>query len=175
MNTYEFTLKFCLPDTSANPDDYIERLGAAGCEDALIGIGQNARIALNFTRESDSAYAALFSALADVKHAIPDAQLIEATPDLVGLTDVADLLGFTRQYMRKLMLGNAASFPAPIHEGRAAIWHLAKVLTWLKARKMYPVEDTLIDIAKATMQINIVKETISVEPLHQEEIRALIA
>jgi len=47
MKEYKFTLKFSLQD---NPDAYIEKLGIEGCDDALIGIGQSGRIALNFTR-----------------------------------------------------------------------------------------------------------------------------
>src|SRR5439155_384770 len=82
----------------------IERLGAAGCDDALVGIGQPGRIALEFTREAHSAEAALVSALTDVKRAIPSARLIEAAPDFVGLTDVAEVVGMTRQNMRKLMI-----------------------------------------------------------------------
>jgi hypothetical protein len=87
MKEYEFTLKFRLIDTSSNPDAYIEKLGIEGCDDALIGIGQSGRIALNFTLESSSAYDAIFSALEDVKRAIPNARLVEATPDFVGLTE----------------------------------------------------------------------------------------
>ena len=63
-------------------------------------MGQQGRIALDFNRESRSAYHAIRSALRDVKKAIPKATLIEATPDFFGLTDVAEILGFTRQNMR---------------------------------------------------------------------------
>jgi hypothetical protein len=61
-------------------NDLVERLGEAGCDDALVGIGQPGRIALNFTREADSAQQAFISALEDVRRAIPDAELIEAKP-----------------------------------------------------------------------------------------------
>jgi hypothetical protein len=70
----------------------------------LIGVGQAGRIALDFTREANTAFEAVSSAIADVKQAIPGAKLVEATPDLVGLTDVADIIGCSRQYMRKLMI-----------------------------------------------------------------------
>jgi hypothetical protein len=48
-------------------------------------------------------FQALLSALSDVQRVMPDAKLVEASPDLVGLTDIANLLGFSRQYMRKLL------------------------------------------------------------------------
>ena len=103
---YEFTLKFALPATHESVDELVERLGAAGCEDALVGIGQAGRIALEFTRDADSAKNAIFSALAAIKTAIPGAKLLEVTPDFVGLTDIADCVGVSRQNMRKLMLAH---------------------------------------------------------------------
>ncbi len=127
---YVFTLKYHIG--TLDPDLAIESLGEAGCDDALAGAGQAGRVALEFTRDAPDAYAAMLSALADVKKALPDARLIEAAPDMVGLTDVANLIGVTRQNMRKLMLGHSASFPAPLHEGSASVWHLADILDWLK-------------------------------------------
>jgi hypothetical protein len=99
---YEFTLSFKLPVDEADTDTLVERLGAAGCDDALVGIGQSGRIALNFTREAGSAQEAIVSALRDVKKAIPAARLVEAGPDLVGLTDVAALVGVTRLHQRRV-------------------------------------------------------------------------
>jgi hypothetical protein len=118
MNEYEFTLKFSLQDTSSDPETYIEKLWAEGCDDALVGIGQSGRIALNFTRESSSAQDAILSALEDVKRAIPKAKLVEATPDWVCLTDIAHFLGLTRQNLIELMTSSGSAFPAPVHEGK---------------------------------------------------------
>lgn len=158
MKEFEFTLKFSLSDDSINPDDYIERLAEHGCDDALIGIGQNGRIALQFNRQAENALEAVFSAIENIKAAIPDAKLIEATPDLVGLTDVAEVLGFSRQNIRKLMLNNKATFPAPVHEGKSALWHLSTVLNWLEQAGRYSIDESLLDIAKVNMQLNIAKE-----------------
>jgi hypothetical protein len=82
---YDFVLKFKLAEGSADANDLVERLGEADCDDAVVGTGQPGRIALNFTREADSAQQAILSALEDVKRAIPDAELIEVSPDLAGL------------------------------------------------------------------------------------------
>ena len=54
----------------------------------------------------------MISALPHVKKAIRNAELIEVTPDFVGLTDVAELVGVSRQNMRKLMLGHPGTFPS---------------------------------------------------------------
>ena len=53
----------------------------------------------------------------------------------------------TRQNMHKLM--HRHSFPAPVHEGSATIWHLADVLSWLHARGNYQLERSLIELAQA--------------------------
>lgn len=116
----------------------------------------------------------MLSALRNVKSAIPAAELIEAGPDLVGLTDVADILGMTRQNMRKLMLANSASFPAPVHEGSAVIWRLEPVLQWMK-RKGYEIAQRQIDVAHVALQINLIKEGGRIEVTAQPEIRILVA
>lgn len=155
---YTFTLKYQLAEQDANHDELVERLGTAGCDDALIGIGQLGRIALEFVREATSARVAMISALTDVKRAIPSAKLIEAAPDFVGLTDVADIVGVTRQNMRKLMVSHATTFPTPIHEGSASVWHLAEVMSWLQSRGTYKVEALVLEVALSAMQVNLAKE-----------------
>lgn len=155
---YTFTLKYQLAEQDADPDELVERLGAAGCDDALVGMGLPGRIALEFVREAPSAEAALVGALSDVKRAIPTARLIEAAPDFVGLTDIADIVGVTRQNMRKLMVSYAASFPAPVHEGSTSLWHLAEVMAWLQARGTYRIEPPVLEVAVTAMQINLAKE-----------------
>lgn len=172
---FDFTLKFKLAADDTDADKLVERLGEAGCDDALIGIGQPGRIALNFTRDADSAQRAIISALVSVKKIIPNAQFLEVSPDFVGLTDVAELVGMTRQNMRKLMLAHAESFPAPVHEGSAAIWHLAPVLQWLKERGAYRIEQPLLDAAQAAMQINLAKEASFLEIRVRREVRKLVA
>jgi predicted DNA-binding transcriptional regulator AlpA len=174
VQTYDFTLKFSLDSEATHPERFVEPLAEAGCDDALIGIGQEGRIAFNFTREATSAFDAIASAIRDVKKVIPTAKLIEATPDFVGLTDVAELLGVSRQYMRKLMMSDS-TFPYPVHEGKPALWHLATILQWLKSCKAYPIKDDLIEIAETNRQFNITKELVNMELSQHDNIRALIA
>jgi hypothetical protein len=83
----------------------------------LVGTGQKGRVALNFTREVRSEKEAMFSALADVRRVVPDATLVEVSLDFVGLSDAAELLGVTRQNMRKLM----------VRVGRRPVWHTPRV------------------------------------------------
>lgn len=171
---YTFTLKYQLPDRSYDPDTLMERLGAAGCDDALVGVGQAGRVALEFTREAESAHAAFMSALADVKRAIAQAHLIEAVPDYVGLTDAADAVGVTRQNMRKLMVTHAQSFPAPVHDGSTALWHLADILAWLETRGAYELRADLVEVATTAMQINLAKAVRRLVPSMRRELRGLV-
>jgi predicted DNA-binding transcriptional regulator AlpA len=172
---FEFGMKFKLGAGDSDMDALVERLGEAGCDDATVGIGQPGRIALEFAREARSAKQAIVSALKDVKRAIPDAELIEVTPDFVGLTDVAELVGVSRQNMRKLMLTHAATFPAPVHEGTTSVWHLAHVLQWLTGRGDYSIEGQLIEVASMAMQINLAKEARRLGGRVEREMRTLVA
>lgn len=155
---YIFTLDYQLDDVSLDADELIERLGACGCTDALVGTGLAGRLGLEFTREASSAEVALASALADVREAIPHARLIEASPDFVGLTDVAQWVGVSRQNMRKLMTSHSASFPLPVHAGSAGVWHLSDILDWLKSKGGYRIEERLHEVARTALQVNLLKE-----------------
>lgn len=114
------------------------------------------------------------SALADVRLAVPSAKLIEVAPDLVGLTDVAEMVGVSRQNMRKLMLANPGSFPAPVHEGSASIWHLADVLAWLQAKGSYSLERNVLEVARVALQVNLAKESRRLPRSTSEELEALV-
>ena len=173
MKDYDFTLKFALNRTGEELDAFVGRLGQEGCGDALVGIGQAGRIALDFTRSSESAHDALLSALRDVKNAAPDAKLIEAAPDLAGLSDIADILGFSRQNMRKLMLAHSATFPLPVHEGNPSIWHLSQVLEWLRERG-YEIDAELIETASTCMHFNVANEMLKA-PGIKNDVLALVA
>jgi predicted DNA-binding transcriptional regulator AlpA len=171
---YTFTLKYQLSEEDSDHDEIVERLGAAGCDDALVGVGQPGRIALEFTREAETAEVALVSALVDVKRAIPSARLIEAAPDFVGLTDAADVVGVSRQNMRKLMVNYPMNFPPPVHEGSTAVWHLADLLAWLQAKGGYDVDRSTADVAAAAMQINLAKAARQMTRRVQREVRELV-
>jgi len=174
MHEYDFILKFRLPETDVDPERYVDALAEAGCDDATIGIGQRGRIALNFTREARSALDAVRSAVRDVKRAIPGVQLVEASPDFVGLSDVADLVGCSRQNIRKLMITNAATFPVAVHEGTQSLWHLRPVLDWFAETQKRPIDRALIEVSEVTMKVNIASDARRVSDM-EKEIEALLA
>ena len=75
---HDFDLRFRLEGSALGDESIARRLADAGCEDGLVGIGQAGRLGLHFTREADSMEAAVESALADVRRALPGAVLEQA-------------------------------------------------------------------------------------------------
>ena len=159
MAEYEFTLKFALPKPAANPESYLDALFEAGCDDALVGVAQHGSIGLDFSRSAKSAQAAIKSTIRDVQNAIPTARLIEASPDMVGIAEITEFLGCSRQNTRKLIGSPHAGFPLPIHTGgHASIWRLLDVLKWVADRKgKLVVEDQeqLREVASASAMTNV--------------------
>jgi len=155
MRAFDFTLKYRLEDAGENPEQHLDSLAQTGCNDAVVGIGQNGCIALNFVREAGSAYDAITSAIADVYKAIPEAKLVEAKPDFVGVTDMANLFGHSRQYMRQFIQKKGAAFPEPIHQGKPSLWHLKDVLVWFRSHDSSRVPSDLLEVAEINMQLNV--------------------
>ncbi|MGP9821200.1 helix-turn-helix transcriptional regulator [Salinarimonas sp. NSM] len=173
IDAFEFTLKYRLPAHETDLDALVERLGEAGCTDALVGTGTAGRLALAFTREAAGATEALRTALADVRRAVPDAVLIEAQPDLVGLADAAEVLGMTRQNLRKLMLSHA-DFPLPVHEGTSSLWHLADLLGWFERARGDASRAGLRETAAATLEVNLAAQARRYITKRSEEIERLV-
>lgn len=72
-----FTLKYQLTSDDNDMDALVERLAEEGCDDALVGVGQPRRLALEFVREASSVHDAIEGAIEDVRRAVPNARLIE--------------------------------------------------------------------------------------------------
>jgi hypothetical protein len=77
--------------------------------------------------------------------------------------------------MRKLMLAHPGSFPAPVHEGNASIWHLAEILQWLQEQAGYELDQSVIETAQATMEVNLVKGASRLSAKRARELKQLVA
>lgn len=174
LATYQFVLKFRVSDDAVDSAQCATSLAESGCTDALFCVGQLGIIELEFTREATCAHDAVCSALADVRKAIPGAQLVEAVPDIVGLTEVADFLGWSRQYMRKFAHRDVRSFPSPIHVGKPSVWHLSSVLCWVESNRKQPIDANLAELAKLTMSVNIAVGEREADPMMVDAMRSLI-
>jgi hypothetical protein len=175
VEEHRFTFIFDVASVPGDTDQHVENLGANACDDAIVGVGKAGRLALAFDREGESAKAAVLSALRNVKQAIPEAVLIEATPDFVDITDVAQIVGRSRQNIRQLLLSRGTAAPAPVHEGNPSLWHLAELLVWLRDQKSYRVQSELIELARTNMQLNIAVSRREMDDALQGEIGALFA
>ena len=156
---YEFVVKFGLPDMTRNASDYLDALYEAGCDDAVVGTGKPGSIALDFSREAASADEAMHSAIQAVGQAIPGASLVEVEPDLVTLTDIAELVGCSRQNMRKYAMGDiksiSAPFPPAMFTGDPMLWHLAEVAAWLKRNTEFQLPANVAGVARVAFKLNL--------------------
>lgn len=66
---YTLTPNYQITSDESDMDVLVERLAEEGCDDALVGVGQPGRLALEFTREARSADDAVESAIEDVRRA----------------------------------------------------------------------------------------------------------
>lgn len=169
-----FEFRYQLSSDDDHQRDIVERLGEEGCTDALIGTGRPGRIAMEFSREATSAFAAMTSALADVKRAIPTARLIGVGPDLVELADIAEYAEVSRQIMHELAYTNADTFPVPVHAGRTSLWHLDDVLLWLASRGSDAIEPGTMEVASIARQLNIAIQARQIEPDLFHRLQALL-
>jgi hypothetical protein len=170
MASYDFTLTFWLPDKDAEPEAYLDALFEAGCDDATIGVGRQGVISLAFDREAPSAEEAIRSAVAMVTQAIPGSRLVEAKPDLVNLSDVADLVGVSRQNIRKYATGEIRSvdarFPVPSFSGSPTpLWHLYEVALWLNRYTELRPRPEIIEASLAAYKLNIDTQTRRIDTL----------
>ena len=63
---FTFTINYQLTSDESDMDSLVERLAKKVCNDALVGVGQPWRLALEFTRKSLSAHDAIGSAIEEV-------------------------------------------------------------------------------------------------------------
>lgn len=174
MANYEFSLRYALPDPDANPFDFVDALYEAGCDDAMIGTGKRGSIMLEFDREAATAEEAMRSAAACVERAIPGARLLEAKPDLVSLTDVAEILGCSRQNMRKYAIGEikspAVPFPEPVFTGTLSLWHLCEIADWATTTKM-KLEPRYVEVSAAAFSFNLEAQLARLKPKEKDNRR----
>lgn len=162
MREYEFEILFKI-DSNEPIDDIVERLYEFGCDDALIGSGKKGVIGMAFNREAKTAKQAFESAIENTKKAIPTAVLMEAKPDFVGISEIAEAIGCSRQNVLKMFSSSEA--PLPIHSGNVSLWHLSEALEWInkgKRAERYNIQQWKIDVAAIAREINFTIESMRI-------------
>lgn len=172
MSEYEFTLKFKLPDVEANGEEYLDALFEAGCDDAIIGLGHTGHIGLEFVREAESVEDAIYSAITAVKGAIDGVSLLEASPDIVGLTDAANLLNVSRQYMRQLREKNIKVFPSPLHSGNSPLYYFSDILNFYSLVTKHTIDTNVFEVANINRCLNTYRNMARLKILINTELEA---
>jgi predicted DNA-binding transcriptional regulator AlpA len=81
------------------------------------------------------------------------------------MTEMAELFGFSRQNMRKLVQRHTEDFPLPVHEGQQSLWHLAEVLDWFTNQQRRPPDSALQEVARVGMTVNVRQQAERLTPL----------
>ena len=154
---FTFTLKFRLTHrwSCGEHPGAARALAAAGVQ---LARQRRGALRLEFLRAASDGRVVIRQAIADIRRVIPMAVLAEAGPDYIGLTGLARLFGLSRQALRKLMVTRGGRFPSPVHEVHGAVWHLAEVLEWLDAMRLYRIDMQLLEISRAAAQVNVAVE-----------------
>lgn len=158
-NEYEFTLIFALPEGIEVDEQLMHALYEASCDDATVASGRKGRVVFDFNKEATSAEEAIISAIQAIKGAIPGAKLLEASPDLVSLSEIAQILDRSRQSARNLVVESGLPIH-PVHTGTPSVWHLADVLHHLSTQHLlerYNVRDSIIEVASFSKMLNITR------------------
>ena len=156
MKHYEYSLSFSLAKATKTSEECTDLLFEAGCDDAVVGVGAANSIALTFDRRSDTAESAIRQSIAQVTMAIAGAELLEVKPDLVGLSDIAELVGCSRQNIRQLAADTKTPFPQPSATGSVPLWHFYEVGLWLMDNKRVKSKPTLesLEVSKTAFKLN---------------------
>lgn len=132
MALYNFTLT--LSGITYETEGLEDALYESGCDDALICAYGNS-VYVEFDREADSLDEAISSAVENIESARIGAIVESVDSALVGLSDVAEITGMSRQAIAMLKDGTRGSgdFPCPLQriKGQSPLWDWANVAQWL--------------------------------------------
>lgn len=156
MPLFNFTLT--LSGVTADTHGLEDTLFNAGCDDALVCFYGTA-VYLEFDREADTLTQAVLTAIQNIEPAGIRARVESVDSTLVGLSDIAELTGLTRQAVALLKEGARGSrqFPGPVQrvKGNSPLWHWRTVVDWLASEGRIPADSPLITHAHVLDSINL--------------------
>lgn len=156
MSLFNFTLT--LSGVTSDTPGLEDALFAAGCDDALVCFYGTA-VYLEFDRESESLAQAVLSAINDIETSGIGARVESVDSTLVGLSDIAELTGLTRQAIALLKDGARGSrqFPGPVQrvKGNSPLWHWRTVIDWLASEGRIAADSSLIANAHILDSMNL--------------------
>lgn len=133
MALFNFTL--ILSGVTSETIGLEDALYINGCDDALLCF-YGKSVYLEFDREASSFDIAIRSAIENVELANIGAKVRAVDSAFVGLSDIAQLSGLTRQAISLLKDGTRGNgnFPSPLQriKGQSPLWDWAEVTEWLE-------------------------------------------
>ncbi|TVP66327.1 MAG: hypothetical protein EA340_11835 [Nitriliruptor sp.] len=146
MRTREFTFALLVGGFDVNDDQHIGAFYAHGLDDATAeDRGDHALV--TFYREASAPDAALWSAIGDLREALPGCRVLRVDDQLVNAADVAAMTGRTPESIRQLAAGTRGpgGFPTPagVVGNGVKIWRWAEVQPWLAAHGIGTDAETL--------------------------------
>lgn len=135
MTVYSFAI---VVDGVELDEDAADAIYGGGLDDATVRQFAGWQL-VEVDREAPSYSQALFSALRQLREAVPDLRVVRVEPDgLVTLQDIAERTGRTRESIRLLIAGERGpgDFPPPVvrRTGRSRLWSLPDVARWFADR-----------------------------------------
>lgn len=153
MRTREFTFALLVGGFDVNDDGQVEAFYAHGLDDATIE-GRGDQAVVTFYREASAPDAALWSAIGDLRGALPGCDVLRVDDQLVNASDIAEMTGRTPESIRQLAAGTRGpgGFPTPagVVGNGVKIWRWAEVQPWLATRGI----DT--DVYAETLPLDVV-------------------
>jgi hypothetical protein len=152
-----FNFSLTLSGVTADTEGLEDTLFNAGCGDALVCFYGTA-VYLEFDREAETLAEAVLSAIHNIESCELNARVESVDSTLVGLSDIAELTGMTRQAIALLKKGTRGSrqFPGPVQrvKGNSPIWHWRVVVDWLASEGRLAADSPLIAHAHILDSLN---------------------
>ncbi|UFH70210.1 helix-turn-helix transcriptional regulator [Morganella morganii] len=156
MALYNFTLT--LSGVTADTENLEDALFESGCDDALLCF-YGKSVYLEFDREAPSLDYAIRTAVEDAESAGVNARVESVDSAVVGLSDIAELTGMSRQAIALLKNGarGPGTFPGPVQRlrGQSPLWDWAVVAAWLTAQGRLDTYSELAENAKVISKWNV--------------------
>lgn len=133
----EYEFQFVVEGVSIDDDDAVAAL--AENFDALVSWHRGTHL-LSVAGEGRNAVDAAQKLVSELATAFPALRLLHLDPDLVGVADIAERTGRSRQNVQQWVDGNRhAGTPFPRPEGavgRSLVWRWSDVNAWLESRNL---------------------------------------
>ncbi len=156
MPLYNFTLT--LSGVTSATEGLEDALFESGCGDALVYF-YGTSVYLEFDRDSDALPVAVLTAIRDIESAGIGARVESVDSLLVGLSDIAELAGLSRQAVALLKDGNRGprNFPNPVQrlKGNSPLWNWDTVADWLVQHGRLAEDDPRVACARPLAEINL--------------------